>query len=165
MSTPSRPRVARYAWGVLVIAVLAIAAGYGWVAWSKGGAGDGLYSRQWQPDAAFGYWSPVRFYRYDGAMSGRYEGPQCVECHNALTPASSRRASRHAARKMETVYCDSCHGNDSPIASARPHRAAAATPNVTHNSRTSAASASPATRWPPSGRSTRPISSTSPRPR
>ncbi|MDP2109786.1 MAG: multiheme c-type cytochrome [Thiobacillus sp.] len=115
MSTSSRPKMARYAWGVLVVTVLAIAAGYVWVAWSKGGPGDGLYSRLWQPDKVFGYWHPARFYDYDGDMSGRFEGPQCVECHDALTPGivADWRASSHAAPKDgKTVYCDSCHGND-----------------------------------------------------
>lgn len=110
-----RTRKVRYAWGILLITVLAIAAGYAWVAWSKGGPGDGLYSRLWQPDKVFGYWHPVRFYGYDGPMSGRYEGPQCVECHQALTPGivADWRASGHAAPKgRKPVYCDSCHGND-----------------------------------------------------
>jgi hydroxylamine dehydrogenase len=107
--------MARYVWGVLILAVLAIAAGYGWVAWSKGGPGDGLYSRLWQPDPAFGYWHPARFYKYDGQMSGRFEGAQCIECHEALTPGivADWRASGHAAPKgRKPITCDGCHGND-----------------------------------------------------
>ncbi len=110
-----RPKMARYAWVVLLFALLAIAGGYGWVAWSKGGPGDGLYSRLWQPDPAFGYWHPARFYKYDGQMSGIYEGSQCIECHEALTPGivEDWRASRHAAPEgRQPVTCDACHGND-----------------------------------------------------
>ena len=81
--------MARYAWGVIVFTVLAIAAGYGWVSWNKGGPGDGLNSRLWQPDPAFGYWHPVRFYQYEGQMSGQFKGEECIACHEALRPASS----------------------------------------------------------------------------
>jgi len=107
--------MARYAWGVIVLTVLAIVAGYAWVDWQKGGPGDGVYSRVWQPDPAFGYWHPARFYKYGGQMSGRFEGPQCVECHEALTPGivADWRASRHSNPKgRKPIYCDSCHGND-----------------------------------------------------
>lgn len=107
--------MARYAWGVIVFTVLAIAAGYGWVSWSKGGPGDGLNSRLWQPDPAFGYWHPVRFYKYDGQMSGQFKGEECIACHEALTPGivADWRASRHAAPKGRApVTCEACHGND-----------------------------------------------------
>ncbi len=110
-----RPKMARYTWAVLLVALVAIAGGYGWVAWSKSGAGDGLYSRLWQPDKVFDYWHPARFYQYDGPMTGHYQGPQCVECHQALTPGivEDWRTSGHAAPKNgKTVYCDHCHGND-----------------------------------------------------
>lgn len=107
--------MARYVWGVVVVALIAIAAGYGWVDWNKGGAGYGLYSRQWQPDPATGYWHPARFYNYDGGMTGEYEGPQCVTCHESVTPGVVRdwRESRHSKGvEGKPVYCNSCHGND-----------------------------------------------------
>jgi hydroxylamine dehydrogenase len=107
--------MARYAWGVLLFAALAIAAGYAWVDWNKSGPGDGLNSRLWQPDPAFGYWHPTRFYQYDGQMSGQFKGEECIACHETLTPGivADWRASRHAAPKGRApVTCDACHGDD-----------------------------------------------------
>lgn len=106
---------ARHLGAILVFTVLAVASGYAWVAWNKDGPGDGLYSRAWQPDPAFGYWHPARFYRYEGPMSGRFEGTQCIECHAAITPGivEDWKASRHAAPPGgQPVYCDRCHGDD-----------------------------------------------------
>jgi hydroxylamine dehydrogenase len=108
--------MARYIWLVVLLTLIAIAAGYGWVAWNKGGPGDGLYSRLWQgDDPILGYWHPERFYDYDGAMAGQFEGPQCVTCHESVTPGvvADWRASRHSNPSGgDPVYCDSCHGND-----------------------------------------------------
>ena len=52
----------RYVWVPVLIAVIAVPAGFYYVNWSKGGSGAGLYSRQWQPDAVFAYWNPDDFY-------------------------------------------------------------------------------------------------------
>ena len=45
----------------VLLSIAGIAAGMVWVDWSKGGAGSGLYSREWQPDPVQGYWDPDRF--------------------------------------------------------------------------------------------------------
>ncbi len=37
----------RIVWIPLALALIAIAAGFGYVQWSKGGGGTGLYSRLW----------------------------------------------------------------------------------------------------------------------
>lgn len=107
--------MARYAWAVLLLTLLAIVGGYGLVAWHKGGEGEGLYSRLWRPNPAFGYWHPERFYTSGERMRGTFEGPQCVTCHASVTPGvvADWRASRHARPKgREPLYCDTCHGND-----------------------------------------------------
>jgi hypothetical protein len=46
-----------------------------WVDWSKGGAGSGLYSREWQPDPVQGYWDPDRFYQPVEQHRGQFSPP------------------------------------------------------------------------------------------
>ncbi|MFQ5642266.1 MAG: multiheme c-type cytochrome [Thiogranum sp.] len=111
----SRTRV-RYIWIPLLIAALAVPAGFFYVDWSKGGSGAGLYSRKWQPDPVFAYWNPADFYQPVDSVSGVFKGEQCVTCHEAVTPGIVRdwQASRHSrpAGGADTVYCSACHGND-----------------------------------------------------
>ncbi|WP_246344918.1 multiheme c-type cytochrome [endosymbiont of Lamellibrachia barhami] len=97
----------------LVIALLALSAGFAYVHWSKGGAGTGLYSRYWSPDPVQGYWDPENFYQSPDSVQGIFTGKQCVQCHEGITPGivNDWRASRHAQGE-ETVYCNDCHGND-----------------------------------------------------
>ncbi len=103
----------RIVWIPLALALIAIAAGFGYVQWSKGGGGTGLYSRLWQPDPVFAYWNPKAFYKSVQSMEGVFKGEECVECHAELTPGIVKdwRASRHASQD-KPVYCNSCHGND-----------------------------------------------------
>lgn len=105
----------RYTWVVAVLTLLAVVAGYGWVTWNKGGDGDGLYSRHWTPEPVFGYWHPARFYESTQLVTGRFEGPQCVQCHEALTPGivADWRASAHSSPDgADPIWCDACHGSD-----------------------------------------------------
>jgi len=111
----SRKRV-YYVWIPLLAALVAVAAGYLYVDWSKSGGGAGLYSRQWLPDAVFAYWNPGDFYQSTDAVVGEFEGEQCIACHEAVTPGIVKdwQASRHSSPGNEkaTVYCSSCHGNN-----------------------------------------------------
>jgi hydroxylamine dehydrogenase len=111
----SRKRV-RYIWIPLIIALIAVPAGYFYVEWSKAGGGAGLYSRQWLPDAVFAYWSPDDFYQSTGAVVGEFEGEQCIACHEAVTPGIVKdwQTSRHSnpGNGKATVYCSDCHGNN-----------------------------------------------------
>lgn len=103
----------RYIWFPVIIALIAVPAGFYYVNWSKSGEGAGLYSRDWLPDAMFAYWNPDDFYRPPETMTGVFKGEECVSCHAAVTPGIVKdwRKSRHSqARK--TVYCADCHGND-----------------------------------------------------
>jgi len=97
----------------LLIALLAVPAGFAYVYWSKGGSGVGLYSRYWSPDPVQGYWDPANFYQSPNSVQGVFEGALCVQCHEGITPGivTDWRASRHA-QADEIVYCSSCHGND-----------------------------------------------------
>jgi hydroxylamine dehydrogenase len=98
---------------LLSLALLAVAAGFAYVGWSKGGPGAGLYSRHWSPDPVQGYWDPEHFYRSPDSVQGVFEGRQCVQCHEGITPGivADWRASRHA-RGGDPVDCSDCHGND-----------------------------------------------------
>jgi hydroxylamine dehydrogenase len=103
----------RAVWIPLTLALIAIVAGFGYLQWSRGGTGTGLYSRLWQPDPVFAYWNPKAFYKSVQSMEGVFKGKECVECHTDLTPGIVKdwRASRHAGQD-KPVYCSSCHGND-----------------------------------------------------
>ncbi len=96
-----------------VLAVVAVVVGFGYVLWSKGGSGAGLYSRHWSPDPVQGYWDPENFYRPPDSVRGVFEGTQCIECHQGVTPGivTDWRQSRHA-RAQPTVDCSDCHGRD-----------------------------------------------------
>ena len=105
----------RYLWLPLLGTLLALVAGYLWVEWSKGGEGSGLYSRLWQPEPVFAYWAPERFYASVDSLDARFEGGQCITCHESVTPGIvlDWRDSAHASPKSgEPVQCDACHGND-----------------------------------------------------
>jgi len=104
-----------YIWTTVILAALLIPAGYGYVSWSKSGAGAGLYSRHWEPEPAFSYWHPERFYDSVDTVVGTFEGQQCVTCHEGATPGIVKdwQASRHAQpAEGQPVYCSACHGND-----------------------------------------------------
>ncbi len=110
----NRKRV-RYIWIPLLIAAIAVPAGFYYVEWSKGGSGAGLYSRLWEPDAMFAYWNPDDFYQSVDTVSGTFKGEECVACHEGVTPGIVRdwRASRHSRPASgDTVYCSSCHGSN-----------------------------------------------------
>ena len=104
------------------------------------------------------------------SMSGRFEGPQCIQCHEAITPGivADWRASRHATLKDRQAgrTAPDCHGTDH-------QRLRLPTPEVCGGCHAKqhgefqdeAATASPAMCWPWSGRWTPSTSSTSPRPR
>ncbi len=106
-------RVTRYVWIPVILALVAIPLVYGYVQWSRSGHGAGLYSRLWQPDPVFAYWSPEKFYNSPTDIEGIFKGEECVECHTDLTPGIVKdwRASRHA-RAEQPVFCNSCHGNN-----------------------------------------------------
>ncbi|MDT8387813.1 MAG: multiheme c-type cytochrome [Thiogranum sp.] len=105
-----------YIWIPLIIVAIAIPAGFFYVDWSKSGSGAGLYSRKWVPEAIFAYWSPDDFYQSVESVTGEFEGEQCLECHEAVTPGivNDWRESRHSSPGAGTaaVYCSACHGND-----------------------------------------------------
>ena len=108
-------RPVRYVWIPVIIALLAVPVGFLYVDWSKSGAGDGLYSRKWSPESVFAYWNPKAFYTSVETVSGVFGGPQCVNCHQAVTPGIVRdwQASRHAQpADRGPVYCSACHGNN-----------------------------------------------------
>ncbi|MCP3671829.1 MAG: hydroxylamine oxidoreductase [Gammaproteobacteria bacterium] len=98
---------------LLIITLLAMVAGFTYVHWSKSGPGAGLYSRDWLPDPVQGYWDPNNFYRSSDSVQGVFEGKQCVQCHEEITPGivADWRASRHA-QGDEKVFCNDCHGGD-----------------------------------------------------
>ncbi|WP_236860579.1 hypothetical protein [Candidatus Reidiella endopervernicosa] len=83
-----RQRV-RYIYIPLLLLAVLVPSGYYFVEWSKGGEGDGLYSRQWQPVEGFGYWHPDQFYQSVESISGEFEGRECVTCHESVTPVLS----------------------------------------------------------------------------
>ncbi len=109
-------RSARYLLIPLLILAVLVPAGYAYMKWSRGGPGAGLYSHEWRPDSVFKYWNPARFYRPVTTVQGTFEGPQCIECHTAITPGivNDWRQSRHAhpAGGKAPVYCNACHGNN-----------------------------------------------------
>ncbi len=97
----------------VVLALVAVAAGFAYVHWSKSGPGAGLYSRHWSPDPVQGYWDPARFYQPPHSVQGVFDGDQCIECHQGVTPGivEDWRQSRHA-RAAPAVDCSDCHGRD-----------------------------------------------------
>ncbi|WJW76504.1 multiheme c-type cytochrome [Thiohalobacter sp. IOR34] len=108
-------RVPRYVWIPVILALIAVPAGFWYVDWSRGGAGAGLYSRAWMPEAVFAYWDPADFYAAPESLGGSFQGEQCVQCHQAVTPGivNDWRASRHSQPKGRApVYCSDCHGSD-----------------------------------------------------
>ncbi|MDA8257602.1 MAG: multiheme c-type cytochrome [Betaproteobacteria bacterium] len=99
----------------VLLSLAGIAAGMAWVDWSKGGAGSGLYSREWQPDPVQGYWDPERFYKPAKTVEGSYPAAECIACHEALTPGivADWRDSRHSKPASRApVACPDCHGAD-----------------------------------------------------
>lgn len=99
----------------VLVALAGVATGMAYVDWSKGGAGAGLYSRDWQPEPVHAYWDPDRFYRSATSVEGTFEAGQCVACHEALTPGivADWRESRHRApARGAPVACPDCHGAD-----------------------------------------------------
>jgi hypothetical protein len=99
----------------VLLSLAGIAAGMAWVDWSKGGAGSGLYSREWQPDPVQGYWDPDRFYQPTQLVEGVYPAAECIACHEALTPGivADWRDSRHSRPASRApVACPDCHGAD-----------------------------------------------------
>jgi hydroxylamine dehydrogenase len=109
-------RSVRYIYIPLLLLAVLIPAGYYYVDWSQGGSGSGLYSRQWQPVEGFSYWQPETFYQSVATMNGRFEGPECVACHESVTPGivADWRASGHAkpVNGEPQATCSACHGND-----------------------------------------------------
>lgn len=103
----------RYPLIPVIIAIILVGLGTWYVNWNKGGEGAGLYSREWSPEAVFGYWDPANFYQSVQTISGEFEGEQCIACHQGVTPGivNDWRASRHS-QVSETVYCSTCHGKD-----------------------------------------------------
>ncbi|MBU0498818.1 MAG: hydroxylamine oxidoreductase [Gammaproteobacteria bacterium] len=103
----------RYPLIVLILALTALAGGFAFVEWSKGGSGAGLYSRHWSPEAVQGYWDPATFYQSPDSVQGVFKGEECVQCHEAVTPGivADWRNSRHA-KAGERVWCSGCHGDD-----------------------------------------------------
>ncbi|OOZ38459.1 hypothetical protein BOW53_15480 [Solemya pervernicosa gill symbiont] len=103
-----RQRV-RYIYIPLLLLAVLVPSGYYFVEWSKGGEGDGLYSRQWQPVEGFGYWHPDQFYQSVESISGEFEGRECVTCHESVTPGivADWRASGHSqpASGEGPIYC------------------------------------------------------------
>lgn len=110
MKGVSRPR---YIWVPVILALLAVALGFGYVHWRVEGPGSGLYARDWTPGTGQGWWDPAAFYRSPTSVEGRFEGEQCIACHAGITPGivNDWRASGHA-RAPHPVTCDACHGND-----------------------------------------------------
>ncbi|MBT3198202.1 MAG: hydroxylamine oxidoreductase, partial [Gammaproteobacteria bacterium] len=98
---------------LLVLALLAVATGFAYIHWSKGGDGAGLYSRYWSPDPVQGYWDPKNFYQSTEIVEGVFEAKLCIQCHEGITPGIviDWRASRHA-QADQPVYCNDCHGSD-----------------------------------------------------
>jgi len=109
-------RPVRYVWIPIIIALIAVPAGFYYVDWSKSGEGAGLYSRDWLPEAIFAYWNPQDFYASVESVVGEFSGEQCVDCHQGVTPGivNDWRKSGHSkpANNQEVVYCADCHGNN-----------------------------------------------------
>jgi len=129
-----------YVWIPFFIALISVPLGFYYVKWSKSGTGAGLYSHAWTPDKVFAYWSPDDFYDSVDTVQGEFSGPQCVQCHEALTPGIVKdwRDSKHSRpfksplpaegslstegslsaegsnpiNNQAVVYCSDCHGND-----------------------------------------------------
>jgi hydroxylamine dehydrogenase len=113
MSGPTGRR--SYLWAPVLVALLAVALGAAYVAWSKGGPGSGLYSRFWSPEPVQAWWDPDRFYRPVQSVVGVFETAECLLCHEGMTPGivADWRASRHAAPGSRApVGCPDCHGAD-----------------------------------------------------
>ncbi len=106
----------RYVWATLIVTLLAIPAGYGYVYWNKSGPGAGVYSREWKPEPVHAYWDPDRFYQPVQTVQGEFKGEQCIACHASVTPGivNDWRASRHASpgNGKPPVYCSACHGSN-----------------------------------------------------
>lgn len=106
----------RYVWVPVIFTLIAIPFGYYYVDWSKSGEGAGLYSRDWSPEAVFGYWDPDDFYKSVETVTGEFSGEQCIVCHQAVTPGVVKDwyKSRHSrpVNGQQAVYCSDCHGND-----------------------------------------------------
>ncbi len=100
----------------LLIALISVPTGFFYVDWNKSGEGAGLYSRDWKPEAIFAYWNPKDFYQSVDTVVGVFDGEQCVQCHQGVTPGivNDWRKSRHAkpSGQQATVYCSDCHGNN-----------------------------------------------------
>jgi hydroxylamine dehydrogenase len=103
----------RYLWVPVILALATVGLGYGYVHWRSGGPGVGLYSRDWAPGTGQGWWDPAAFYRPAQSVSGRFDGAQCIQCHEGISPGivDDWRASGHA-RAATPVTCDACHGED-----------------------------------------------------
>lgn len=103
----------RYVWVPVVLALLAVALGFGYVHRQGQGPGSGLYAGDWAPGTGQGWWDPAAFYRSPQSVEGRFEGSQCIACHEGITPGivADWQASGHA-RADTPVACDACHGND-----------------------------------------------------
>lgn len=78
--------------------------------------GHGLYGDQWRPDPINEYWDPGTYHKPEReTVEGQFDGDECVECHEALTPGIVKdwRQSRHSSPDSgDPVTCDQCHGND-----------------------------------------------------
>ncbi len=106
----------KYLWIPILIVAILVPAGFYYVDWSKSGEGAGLYSREWLPEAIFGYWNPDDFYTSVNSVAGEFSGEQCIECHQGVTPGivNDWRKSRHSnpGNGQAIVYCSDCHGNN-----------------------------------------------------
>ncbi|MEW8506463.1 MAG: multiheme c-type cytochrome [Candidatus Thiodiazotropha sp.] len=98
---------------LLLTALLVVSVSAGYLHWSKGGSGSGLYSRYWSPETVQGYWDPDNFYQPQESIAGIFDATLCIQCHEGITPGivNDWRASRHALSD-EPVYCNDCHGSD-----------------------------------------------------
>lgn len=103
----------RYVWIPIIIAMIAVPAGFYYVDWSKSGEGAGIYSREWSPEAIFSYWNPKDFYQSTEAVVGEFSGEQCIGCHRGVTPGivNDWKKSRHS-QLSEKVFCNDCHGSN-----------------------------------------------------
>lgn len=109
-------KMPRYIWLSLIIVLITIPIGFFYVDWNKSGDGAGLYSRDWKPDAIFSYWDPDNFYESVKSVTGEFNGEQCIECHQMITPGivNDWRQSTHssAENNQAIVYCSDCHGSN-----------------------------------------------------
>jgi len=107
-----------YIWIPVIIALITIPLGFYYVNWNKSGQGAGLYSQDWSPEAIFAYWAPNKFYQSVDTVQGNFSGPQCVRCHESLTPGivNDWKNSQHYLsaqnQPKKRVYCSDCHGSN-----------------------------------------------------